>query len=60
MSKQDRVRAEQTGRVFRNGELVDAPKVHEVSDAERERMQRAGYDNLQSMDTIMVLLLPAN
>ena len=51
MSKKDRVRAEQTGKVFRNGGLVDAPKARKVSDAERERMQRVGYDKLQAMST---------
>lgn len=51
MGKEDRLRFEQTGKVFRNGGLVDAPKAREVSDAERERMQRAGQKELQSMNT---------
>ena len=51
MSKRDRMRAEQTCKVFRNGEMVDAPIVHEVSDAERKRMQQRGEDELQKMGT---------
>lgn len=51
MGKRDRLRFGQTGKVFRGGTLVDAPKVREISDAERERMRKAGYDKLQSMGT---------
>ena len=51
MSKRDRMRAEQTGKVFRNGEEVEAPIVREVSDAERKRMQQRGEDELQKMGT---------
>ena len=51
MGKKDRLRFEQTGKVFRNGELVDAPKVREFSVAQRERMQKAGQKELQSMGT---------
>ena len=56
MSRQDRERFKQTGKVFRNGALVDAPvvdapKVREVSDADRDRMQRVGYNTLKTMST---------
>jgi len=51
MGKKDRERFGQTGKVFRNGEIVDAPKVREVSDVERERMQRVGFKVLQAMGT---------
>lgn len=51
MGKRDRMRFEQTGKVFRDGELRDAPKTREVSVAERERMQRVGQRELQSMST---------
>ena len=46
MSKRkDRERFEQTGKVFRNGKTVS------VSDADRDRMQRVGYNVLQAMST---------
>ncbi len=45
MSKRDKERFEQTGKVFRNGELVN------ISEAERKRMHRAGYNALQAMGT---------
>lgn len=51
MGKKDRERSEQTGKVFRNGKLVDVPVVREVSDAERGRMQQRGLKVLLTMDT---------
>ena len=51
MSKRDRERTQQTGRVFRSGEMVSVPKGREVSDADRERMQQVGHNTLQAMRT---------
>jgi len=45
MGKRDRERFEQTGKVFRNGEMVN------ISDVDRERIHRKGYSALQAMST---------
>ena len=49
MGRKDRDRFEKTGKVFRDGVLVAVTR--EVSDSDRERMQRVGNKSLQSMGT---------
>ena len=51
MGKKDRERYQQTGKVFRDGELVNATTVREVGDAERQRMHSVGEFALQRMGT---------
>ena len=51
MGKRDRERFASTGMVYRNGVLVDAAKTRDVSEADRERMQKVGYNALQAMNT---------
>lgn len=51
MGKKGRERFEQTGQVFRNGGLMDVSKARNVSDVERDRMRKMGYNVLGSVKT---------